>query len=105
MEYLIKYRVNIYNNSCENRNISIIKYVIKHREDINKKDWYNKRTPLFFSCRNGHVNLVKCLIKHIAYININNVSKETPLDMVYESGNKKFSKVFSVIFKDEINGK
>jgi len=95
----LKYSYKNYNdtgkyliNECNKKeiNINIIKYLVNHRVDINKKS-YGGRTPLFIACNNGNEILIKQL-KFGADINKKDCHGETPLFNACQNGNETIVK-------------
>ena len=53
--------------ACQNGHIEIVKYLVEHGADINKRNndgW----SPLLIVCFNGHIEIVKYLMEHGADI-------------------------------------
>jgi len=81
--------------ACKNNSKSIIKCLLEHGADINKRDG-NNMTPLGVACEQENENLVKYLLEHGANINckvkINDHEICTPLTLVCKNNNKSIIK-------------
>jgi len=54
--------------ACENGNENIVKYLVEHDADVNKKNEYGE-IPLIRACESRNENIINYLIEHGANIN------------------------------------
>lgn len=59
-------------------NIDLVKYMIKHRVDVNYTN-YDGNTALHYACREGYLEIVKLLVNNGANINQRSKEWQTPL--------------------------
>ncbi|ORY38048.1 ankyrin [Neocallimastix californiae] len=78
----------------ENGNEAIVKYLVEHGADVNKKDNYGENS-LFKACRSGNEAIVKYLVEHGANINKKDDCSKTPLFISCEKRKCRHSKIFS----------
>jgi len=78
--------------ACKNNSKSIIKCLLEHGADINKRDG-NNMTPLGVACEQENENLVKNLIEHGANVNKKYEIKNYSTEYYYRSYDKYLSKI------------
>ena len=80
-------------NECNKKNINIyiIKFLVEHGADVNKKS-YNGATSIFYACKMANEAVVKYLVEHGADLNKTNHDGNTPLFIACLSGNEAIVK-------------
>jgi len=66
-------------DACKKRYDLLVKYLVKHGADINKRKFLISETPLFPACKTNNENMVIYLIEHGSDVNIKNWRNETAL--------------------------
>lgn len=89
---LIKHKANVHIKSdgktvlhmaCEDdKSTEVVALLLKNDANVNEQTEEDEMTPLHYACENMNFDIIKLLIKHGAYLFINDIDGQRPLEYV-----------------------